>query len=79
MAAPWEGGWHAAQPAVESAARAILSKGSGGGTTSLPVQRINLIEAAVLDGEILHLLEGTFAAAVFGTRAAEQGDGADAA
>lgn len=79
MAAPWEGGWRAAQPAVESAARAILSRGSGGGTSSLPVQRINLIEAAVLDGEILHLLEGTFAAAVFGTRAAEQGDGADSA
>jgi hypothetical protein len=36
-------------------------------------QRIHLLEAAVLDGEILNLLESTFASALFGgARAAEQ-------
>ena len=72
MARPWEAGWTTAQPAIESAAGAVRASG-GSASRSLPVQRINLLEAAVLDDEIFYLLESTFAAAFFGTRAAEQG------
>ena len=53
MARPWEAGWTTAQPAIESAAGAVRASG-GSASRSLPVQRINLLEAAVLDDEIFY-------------------------
>ena len=74
----WEVGWRNAQSLLEKSKHAV------GDTSvlSIPVQRVNILEAAVLDDEIFALLESAFAAAFLGgEREAERtaGPGSSAA
>ena len=68
---PWEKTWTTSQPYITSAQASMQLHSH----TNLPVQRINILEASVLDTEIFNLLEMSFATVLGGARAMEQSAG----
>jgi len=67
----WDNTWKASQDAITAAQASIRSHSR----TRLPVQRINILEASVLDSEIYSLLEMSFATVLGSARALEQSAG----
>jgi peroxin-2 len=64
----WERTWKDSQHYISAAKKKLKQHHK----TKLPVQRINILEASVLDEEIFNLLESTFATVLGGARAMEQ-------
>ena len=67
----WDRTWLDSQASIADAQSAIRSHSRA----RLPVQRINILEASVLDSEIFNLLEMSFATVFGGARAMEQSAG----
>ena len=67
----WNQTWDKSQALIQAAQTSIAAHSQ----TRLPVQRINILEASVLDNEIYNLLEMSFATVLGGARALEQSAG----
>jgi len=68
---PWETTWQNATDRIKTAQNNLTQHNQ----TRLPVQRINILEASVLDDEMFQLLELSFATVFGGARAMEQSAG----